>query len=590
MEFDSSSFGGKQLRTSDCTHEVVKKIKADFDDPNEFDELVDAWRSLCERSRNETSEDLKFADIEKAAIAALSTTPREPSADHIGHDISRMLNSFDYPTYLVTSDGYVAASNLCAWKEFSLEVNDPINELPFQIEGSEDISQLISSLVRKKTTNSESTLLLKRAHASLGQLDATIAITVSFGQIPTALVFVITTRWKHDSVNLLKRQYGLTRAEAEILISFVDGYSSQDIAKQRSRSHQTVRAQFQSIREKLGVRNQTDLLRTTLSVSGFTSGIGSITNAVEHPHRRKSENIRQGGRVVEATLMGDFTGDPIVTIAAISQYTFNAEFEQLLFDANLVLISICPPGYGKTDPTPKGISWIDQTADDMLAVLDQLHIPRCILLIKYTNAPMSYRIASLHPDRFSHIVQLSTCGPAVYDKPSKGRSTWISGTLKACLSNSAIAGILVRGYIKSMATIGAGQFMRLQMSSNPVDAKYALLAQNIAESQHAIDTATRRGISGAVEEHELAFGDWSADIECVETDITFIHGRKNKLFTIESVRSLASLFPDKINLIEVEDAGFTVVLSHPKKVVEILRSVVNAYSIVSDRSLDQLQS
>ena len=158
------------------------------------------------------------------------------------------------------------------------------------------------------------------------------------------------------------------------------------------------------------------------------------------------------------------------------------------------------------------------------------------------------------------------------------------------MSNSAIAGILVRGYIKSMATIGAGQFMRLQMSSNPVDAKYALLAQNIAESQHAIDTATRRGISGAVEEHELAFGDWSADIESVETDITFIHGRKNKLFTIESVRSLASLFPDKINLIEVEDAGFTVVLSHPKKVVEILRSVVNAYSIVSDRSLDQLQS
>ena len=590
MEFDNSTVGGKLVQTNNGTHEVVKKIKADFDDPNEFDELVDAWRSLCERSRSETNEGLKFADIEKAAIAALSVTAKEPSADHLGHDISRMLNSFDYPTYLVTSDGYVAASNLCAWKEFNLEVNDPINELPFQIEGSEDISQLISSLVRKKSTDSDSTLLLKRTHAGQGQLDATIAITVSFGQIPTALVFVITTRWKPNSVNLLKKQYGLTRAEAEILISFVDGYSSQDIAKQRSRSHQTVRAQFQSIREKLGVRNQTDLLRTTLSVSGFTSGIGNITNAVEHPHRRKSENIRQGGRVVEATLMGDFTGDPIVTIAAVTQYTFNAEFEQMLFDANLVLISICPPGYGKTDPTPAGISWTDQTANDMLAVLDQLHIPRCALLIKYTNAPMSYRIASLHPARFSHIVQLSTCGPAAYDKPSKARSTWISGTLKACMSKSAIADILLRGYIKSMATIGAGQFLRLQMSSNPVDAKYGLLPQNIAESQHALDAATRRGISGAVEEHVLAFGDWTADIQSVQTDITFIHGCKNKLFTIESVRSLASLFPDKVKLIEVKDAGFTAVLSHPKKVVEILRSIVDSYSVVPDRSLEQLQN
>lgn len=101
--------------------------------------------------------------------------------------------------------------------------------------------------------------------------------------------------------------------------------------------------------------------------------------------------------MVEATLMGDLTGDPIVTIAAITQYTFNAEFKQMLFDANLLLISICPPGYGKTDPTPKDISWTDQTADDMLAVLDQLHIPKCVLLIKYTNAPMSYRIATLPP-------------------------------------------------------------------------------------------------------------------------------------------------------------------------------------------------
>ena len=131
------------------------------------------------------------------------------------------------------------------------------------------------------------------------------------------------------------------------------------------------------------------------------------------------------------------------------------------------------------------------------------------------------------------------------------------------MSNSAIAGILVRGYVKSMVTVGVGQFMRLQMSSNPVDAKYALLPQNITESQHAMDTATRRGISGAVEEHVLAFGDWTADIECVQLEITFIHSGKNKLFTIESVRSLASLFPDKVNLIEVKHAGFTVVLSHP---------------------------
>ena len=133
-----------------------------------------------------------------------------------------------------------------------------------------------------------------------------------------------------------------------------------------------------------------------------------------------------------------------MTIAAINQYTFNAEFEKMLFDANLLLISVCPPGYGKTDPTPKDNSWINQGCDDILAVLDQLNIPRCVLLIKYTNAHMSYRIARLNPSRFTHIVQLSTCGPAVYDKPCGSRSSWISGILKASISNSAMSGILLR--------------------------------------------------------------------------------------------------------------------------------------------------
>jgi len=322
-----------------------------------------------------------------------------------------------------------------------------------------------------------------------------------------------------------------------------------------------------------------------LSVSDFARDIDKISSAVDHPHRRKSENIRAGGRVVEATLMGDFSGDPIVTIAAVSHYTFNAEFEKMLFDEKLLLISVCPPGYGRTDPTPKESSWINQTGDDILAVLDQLCIPRCVLLIKYTNALMSYRIAAQNPSRFSHIVQLSTCGPAVYDRPCDSRSTWISGVMKACMSNSAIAGILMRGYIKSYAAIGARQFMRLQMSSNPIDAKYALLPENILESQHALDTATRRGISGPLQEHVFAFDDWTADIDAVQVDITFIHGTENTLFSIGSVRSLAAVFPRKVKLIEIKKAGFTAVQSHPAKVVKILRSVVDSYSVAPEQLL-----
>ena len=35
------------------TREVVKRIKPEFDNPNDYDELVDAWRDLCDRCQRE---------------------------------------------------------------------------------------------------------------------------------------------------------------------------------------------------------------------------------------------------------------------------------------------------------------------------------------------------------------------------------------------------------------------------------------------------------------------------------------------------------------------------------------------------------
>ena len=561
------------------TTSVVKKIKRDYDDVTEYNQLVDAWNQLCHQATHSTEDDLQFADVEKAAIAALSSAPKDQAVGHIGHDVSRMINSFDYPAYLVTARGQVAATNLVAWREYQLEAQDSIDRLPFSIEGSDKISAVIDrELENKESRNQESSLILKRSHAQQSEQEATIAISVSYGETPTALVFVITTKWRPKSVEFLQQQFGLTKTESEILVSFIDGYSSQEIARIRGRSHETVRAQFQSMREKLGARNQTELLRTTLAVSDFTGNISEITSAIEHPYRRKTENVRAGGRVVEATLMGSFSGDPIVMIAGGSLYTFNAEFEQKLFDANLFVISVCPPSYGSTDSTPDGCLWIDQIAEDVCAVLDQLSIHQCVLLIKHTTAAMSYHLANRYSSRFSHIVQISTCGPASYDIPSgdNKRSAWVSGMLTACRNNSAIKKILIRGAVKAMVTIGARQFMRLQMSSNPIDAKYALLPENLTEYEHALEVAVRRGLSGYLQEQELLFEDWTPDIETVPMRITIIHGSDNKLFSIESVRSIVEKFPEKIDLVEIKNAGFTLVQSHPDEVVETLRSIVDA--------------
>jgi len=51
------------------------------------------------------------------------------------------------------------------------------------------------------------------------------------------------------------------------------------------------------------------------------------------------------------------------------------------------------------------------------------------------------------------------------------------------------------------------------LSSNPVDAEFALRTENLAEFEHALKTATANGIASAVDDISLSFGDWTEHVQ-----------------------------------------------------------------------------
>ena len=379
-------------------HSVITKMKKMDENPLEFNELVDAWNTLCEQSWVEDAEDFQFADIESAAISRLSDEPVTTRTGSIGNEISRMLSTFDYPTFLVSANGHVAAINGAASSEFDLHVGDKIDKLPYSLDGAKLISDLVIGCLQEDQ-HDPSDAHLKRAFAEDSGKIATLAVTASIGKVSTALVFVITTKWKSTSTTLLKQQFGLTDAESEVLVNFIDGYSTQDIARLRSRSYATIRTQLQTILAKTGAGNQVELLRIALSLSDFSKQFGLVADAVKHPYRRRAEILREGGRLVEVTLMGDCNGKPILTVADALNYTFSARIEKYLYDAGLYLISICGPGYGSTDPAPKGESRLNCLGDDANAILDQLGIQHCPMMPYGTNSPLCYAVTRNIPNR-----------------------------------------------------------------------------------------------------------------------------------------------------------------------------------------------
>jgi len=549
---------------------VVDRIATRDEHPIEFDELVVAWNRLCDENVCAENNTSQFIGVENAAIAALSETEKNVCSGNIGNNISRMLSTFSYPTYMVTARGRIAAMNDASNSEFELNIGDTINLLPFSLHESVQLSTVVKDCLNSEA-NDNNNALLKRAHANGTDQVVSIAVAASHGRIPMALVFVIITPWRLNSSKLLRNEFKLTDTETEILNSFLSGYSSQDIAAQRQRSHATIRTQFQSILAKTGARNQTDLLRISLSVSTFIQDVGVIVDAVNHPHRRRAEILRAGGRIVEVTLMGDFSGKPMLTLANVANYTFNSTIEKSLYEAGIYIISVCTPGCGYTDSPPHGQSRLDCLSKDVEAILDQLEISHCSLLALNCNSALCFALANRIEERLSHAVQIAANVPVRFETSQQSCSNWKTGILKAGVMYPSIKKLLFVSSMKAWETIGAKQFIRLQLGSNPVNSGALLLPENISESQHALESATRCGISYATEDIYPIFGDWTSDVERLSINITVIHGVEDRLQKIESVRKYVQHISDKAHLIEVENAGMALMVSHTDDVIALIR-------------------
>lgn len=563
---------------------VIRKIRSGDISPLDYDELVKSWNSLCEMAYEEDAE-FQFTGIESAALAALSDQSDSTRTREIDNQISRMLNSFEYPTYLVTADGRIAAANTAASLEFDLAIGDCVDQLPYTLDEPEEISSLIKKCI-DSARKTDIDAILRRAHIASDEKDATIALTASIGRVPMVLVFIVTTKWMPALSTVLMRQFGLTHAEIEVLVSFINGYSTQAIAKQRGRSYATVRTQFQSILHKTDTCNQSDLLRMVLSFSSFSKSIGEIVDAVTHPHRRRAEILREGGRIVEVTLMGDLLGDPILTIANAANYTFNAEIEQAFAAAGLYLISVCTPGCGKTDPAPRNEARQEYLAGDVSAVLDQLGIGRCLIMAYNANSPVCYRLANRIKERIYAVAHVAGVIPIRFVETTATQSSWSNAILKAGVKHPSMQRMLLLGAMKAWQAIGAKQFNRLQMASNPIDSECMLSPDNVREYEHALKTATQAGIVAASDDMSQNFEDWTTEVEALPVPISMMHGVEDKLFVIEHIRQFAATFPDKIELTEIPNAGMPLMQSHTSKVVELLRSVVDKEPMLLRSSIE----
>jgi pimeloyl-ACP methyl ester carboxylesterase/DNA-binding CsgD family transcriptional regulator len=383
-------------------------------------------------------------------------------------------------------------------------------------------------------------------------------------------VFIIDPVWRADAAQLLERAFDLSDAESEIVSSFMAGFSTKEIATQRNRSYATVRTQFQTILSKAGATNQVELMRTALSLSQFIADVEPLANAASHPTRRRADVLRPHNRSVDTLFYGDPEGEPIIYLHNMYTRTFPPVIEAELAKAGLYVIAVARPGYGQSTMPPPKQDYVDCYIEDIRAVMDQMQIDRCKILGHVTAAPFTFAACAALPERFSHAFVTSSSTPAPFVKLTSVGSNWTSALVSACKVSPKMGGLILSSGLRWTRKHGITRFLAKHHRNSPADLEISLRPDVLKDFSASYDFSCAQGFESAALGFVISTDDWSSLVEQSNIPTTLIHGEQDSHFSVQAARQFRDAYPEKINLIEFEDAGQLVMLSHTRQVLQIL--------------------
>ena len=548
---------------------IVKLITEGGDDPEGFDTLMEEWNALLEIQTGEVER--SFADVEAAALSTISAMPDDARQSSVGRKVADMLETFESPAYLVRENGEILTQNKAAFQTFDLGVDATLDDLPLDLEANIPIATVIRDCFAPNRNSTES--VLKRAFSSLDDSSLTLSITpskpIQSGR-GEALVFVVDGRWKMAAAGLIKHEFDLTNSERELLEAFLDGQTTQDMATNRGRSHATIRTQFHSLMTKMGARSQTELFRNALSVSQFVDKVEDIAEVIRHPYRKRVDLMRPGGRSVEVTLSGDFSGRPFVFIQSLANYTFERKIEQVFHEAGICVLSICRPGAGDTDPPVDGSTVHETMGGDIEAVLSQLGQSQCVLMTTNMTSAFMYRTARRMSGYLMGMIQIAAPVPVAYSHNEDDAVPWSKGMTRAMQAYPAMADFIVKAGVTAWMKMGMKAFIQVQFRKHKELLERTLQPEPLAEHNRNFDVSKAQGAAILAYDVKSSYEDFRDDIRATDVPILAVHGSHDPHFAIKAVRRFAADFGERVSLMEIPDAGFGPFDTHAKQISEAM--------------------
>jgi pimeloyl-ACP methyl ester carboxylesterase/DNA-binding CsgD family transcriptional regulator len=558
-------------------------------DPTRYEALLDHWESAIGPLRAQAdfhAPRLLDDPLIEGHFERASTFLDRVEATAEDGGLEAILTPFDrVPAFLLDKQLKVRASNAAGQVLMGIHPGARLADLPV---AAEDL-QAVESAVRSVLSDSREDTAILRVRARRKERFTLLRLQLCHTADGQPLVLTASNEvgWPKGYSDILRKAFGLTGAEADVVHRLVECCSVTEIATRRQRSVDTIRAQIKSILSKTDTHSQVELVRLALSMMDMAT---LTVNAAPGPRlvsrgyasleeRTFNSLVSADGRRVDYLILGDPAGRPVLFLPldyGLVRWPAPAEAEA----ARLGLRIIVPvrPGYGGSDPVGKKVDYDAAFIADTLQVLDAENAGPCPVITLGGDFYYAVQIALLHPERLSAIIACAGVPPLTRREQFERMEKWHRFILAGAKYTPHLLPFMVKAGFLMARKIGKRGFVHAVYGQCPADVE-TFEEPSVFE---AIVTGSEVALSDTHSAH-AAFSqqllgrqtqDWSGDLDELRgrLPIFFMNGLQDPQIPPATLNEFREDH-DWIDYTVYADAGQLIFFRHWRAVLERVTSL-----------------
>ncbi len=368
----------------------------------------------------------------------------------------------------------VQAVNGAAARALDLGPGDMLSKLPLE---EDDLEIFRAEVLKILSESGEETSTLRFHSLAAGRI-MIFQIKAGYDPLagPFAVVVTSETGWPEGFQDLLAQTFALSESEIAVLRGVVECTSLRDIAKQRGRSVETVRAQVRAIMAKTETHSQAELVRMVLTLldvanTGIGEGAGTPGALLHMLEPRVPRSVRRpDGRRVDYLVLGDENGRPCMFFPTDLGWTrWPARAEAEAKQRGIKVIVPIRGGYGGSDFYAKEADIATEIRQDMLAIMDRERVGQCPVIALGTDSVFAFSLADRMPVRVSAIILCDGMLPLTTPEQYQRMDKWYRFFMSNARYTPHLLPFIVKAGIYLARRIGKEKFFRMVYASSPGD-------------------------------------------------------------------------------------------------------------------------